>query len=55
MRSDLKQNLYKDFMFGIPNGLNYHLHTFFSYSINPTNLEIKVTSRCNARCLMCKM
>lgn len=55
MLTGTRGSVLKDFFMGLPRGVNYHWHTLFSYAMKPTFLDLWVTSRCNARCLMCNI
>lgn len=51
----MNKNIISDSIFGFQKGINYHFHRFYSSHMKPIYLEINITSKCNARCIMCNI
>lgn len=51
----MDKNIVSDFIMGFQRGVNYHFHRYFSSSMKPIYLEFNITSKCNARCIMCNI
>lgn len=51
----MKKYAISDSLMGFKRGINFHLHTLYSSYMKPTYLEFNITSKCNARCLMCNI
>lgn len=50
-----QKNILTDILMGFPRGINYHFHTVTSTGMKPAFIELMITSKCNARCLMCNI